>query len=75
MQAETFPPWALDELTARVKKGDLAWAREAADTLAPFWDRAAAQVKEKGFLTEGPAHGSPPRRAGPGGDAGAAVSA
>ena len=52
VQAETFPPWALDELTARVKKGDLAWAREAADTLAPFWDRAAAQVKEKGFLTE-----------------------
>ena len=52
VQAETFPRWALDELTARVKKGDLAWAREAAATLAPFWDRAAARVETKGFLTE-----------------------
>jgi hypothetical protein len=40
-RAETSPAWALDELAARVRAGDLAGARTAAATLAPFWNTAA----------------------------------
>jgi len=50
MRAEASPSFALDELTARTRSGDLAGGREAAASLVPFWDRAAAQVKAKGFF-------------------------
>ncbi|MGA2929497.1 MAG: 2OG-Fe(II) oxygenase, partial [Solirubrobacteraceae bacterium] len=51
VHAEASPPWALDELTARARNGDLASVLEAAATLAPFWDRAAPQVAAKDFFT------------------------
>ncbi len=37
-RAETSPAWALDELAAMASSGDVAGARAAAATLAPFWD-------------------------------------
>jgi hypothetical protein len=43
---------ALEQLTARTRQGDLIGARNAAATLAPFWDRVAAQVEAKGFFTK-----------------------
>jgi hypothetical protein len=52
VHAEASPSSALDELTARTRKGDLTGAREAAATLAPFWDRVAAGVQAKGFFTK-----------------------
>ncbi len=52
VQAEASPPWALDVLTTRARKGDLTGAREAAATLAPIWDRAAARMEAKGFFTK-----------------------
>jgi len=49
-RAETSPAWALDELAAMASSGDVPGAREAAATLAPFWDGAlrdqAAQQKQ-----------------------------
>ena len=39
-RAETSPAWALDELAAMASAGDVAGARAAAATLAPFWDGA-----------------------------------
>jgi hypothetical protein len=39
-RAETSPAWALDELAAMASAGDVAGARAAAVTLAPFWDNA-----------------------------------
>nr|MBA3748029.1 2OG-Fe(II) oxygenase [Solirubrobacterales bacterium] len=52
VRAEAAPSWALDELAARVRQGDLASAREAAGSLLPFWGRVAAQVQAKGFLAK-----------------------
>jgi hypothetical protein len=52
VRAEASPAWALDELTARIRSGDLIGARGAAATLAPFWGRVAAQVEKKGFFTQ-----------------------
>lgn len=39
-RAETSPAWALDELAAMASSGDVAGARAAAATLAPFWSDA-----------------------------------
>lgn len=50
VQAEAAPSFALDELAARARAGDLAGAREAAGAVAPFWHRVAARVEAKGFL-------------------------
>ncbi len=52
VQAEASPSWALDELTARTRKGEVIDSREAAATLTPFWDRAAARVEAKGFFAK-----------------------
>jgi hypothetical protein len=49
-RAEASPAWALDELGARVRAGDLAGARAAAATLAPFWDTAARAQGQAGFF-------------------------
>jgi hypothetical protein len=51
-RAEASPTWALDELGARVHAGDLAGARAAAATLAPFWDTAARAQGQAGFFGE-----------------------
>ncbi|MFD2468035.1 2OG-Fe(II) oxygenase [Amycolatopsis silviterrae] len=42
-RAEAGSQWALHELRARIESGDLAGARAAAESLAPFWHRTAAQ--------------------------------
>jgi hypothetical protein len=49
-RAEASPGWALDELGARVRAGDLVGARAAAATLAPFWDTAARAHEQVGFF-------------------------
>ncbi len=52
VRAEAFPTVALETLAARVRRRDLTGAREAAATLAPFWDKVAARVEHKGFFTK-----------------------
>jgi hypothetical protein len=52
VQAEADPSFALDEVAARARTGDVAAAREAAAGLAPFWDGVAARVQTKGFLAK-----------------------
>ncbi len=47
VRGQASPSSALEELSARAKKDDLAGAREAAATLAPFWQAAAARVEER----------------------------
>lgn len=49
-RAEASPAWALGELGARVRAGDLAGARAAAAALAPFWDTAARAQGQAGFF-------------------------
>jgi hypothetical protein len=58
VRAEASPSVALDELTARTRKGDLIGAREAAATLAPFWDRVAAHGGGERLLHQGVACGA-----------------
>lgn len=48
-RAEASPAWALDELRARVRAGDLAGAQASAATLAPFWDAVARVQDQAGF--------------------------
>ena len=43
-RAETSPGWALDEITAMATAGDEAAARDAAASLAPFWDGAVRRL-------------------------------
>jgi hypothetical protein len=43
-RAEAGSQWALHELQDRIESGDLAGARAAAESLAPFWRRTAAQA-------------------------------
>jgi predicted 2-oxoglutarate/Fe(II)-dependent dioxygenase YbiX len=55
-RAETSPAWALDELAAMAAAGGVSGAREAAATLAPFWDgalRSQAAQQEEGGKTLG----------------------
>jgi hypothetical protein len=52
VQAEADPSFALDEVAARARAGDLAGAREAAAAVAPFWDRVATRMEAKGFLAK-----------------------
>ena len=47
-RAETSPAWALDELAAMASAGDVAGARAAAATLAPFWDSAVRRGRTAG---------------------------
>jgi predicted 2-oxoglutarate/Fe(II)-dependent dioxygenase YbiX len=51
-RAETSAAWALDQIAAMASSADVAGARAAAATLAPFWDVAlrgqAAQQKQSG---------------------------
>jgi hypothetical protein len=41
-RAESSPAWALDKIAAMESAGDVPGARNAAATLAPFWDTALA---------------------------------
>lgn len=43
-RAEAGSQWALHELADRIESGDLAGARAAAESLAPFWRRTASQA-------------------------------
>ncbi|QIZ35851.1 2OG-Fe(II) oxygenase [Saccharopolyspora sp. ASAGF58] len=43
-RAEAGSQWALHELRDRIQAGDLAWARAAAESLAPFWNRTASRA-------------------------------
>jgi len=52
VRAEASPSWALDSLIARIRKGDVTGAQEAAATLAPFWDSAVSRVEVRGFFTK-----------------------
>ena len=52
VRAEASPRWALDELAARVRAGDVAGAREMAASLAPFWDRVVNHEEGRRFLTK-----------------------
>jgi hypothetical protein len=52
VRAEACPSRALDELTARARRGDVIGAQEAAAALAPFWGRVAARVDGRGFFTK-----------------------
>jgi hypothetical protein len=49
-RAEASPAWALDELGARVRAGELAGARAAAATLEPFWDTATRAQGQAEFF-------------------------
>jgi predicted 2-oxoglutarate/Fe(II)-dependent dioxygenase YbiX len=44
-RAETSPAWAMDELDARARSGDLEGARTAAGTLGSFWEQAARRAE------------------------------
>jgi len=50
LRAEASPSWALDELAARARDGDVSGARAAAGELAGFWDRVGAADQGKGIL-------------------------
>ena len=49
-RAEASPGWALDQLAARARAGELACARAAAAALGPFWDTAASAERRAGFF-------------------------
>jgi 2OG-Fe(II) oxygenase superfamily len=49
-RAEASPAWALDELGARVRAGELAGARAAAATLEPFWNTATRAQGQAEFF-------------------------
>ncbi len=48
-RAETSPAWAMDQLDARARSGDVAGARAAAGTLSSFWENAA-RAQESALL-------------------------
>lgn len=52
VRGQASPSWALQELSARAKKADLAGAREAAAALAPFWHAAAARVEGRALFAK-----------------------
>lgn len=52
VRAEASPEWALDTLAKQIRAHDIAGAREAAATLAPFWDRSAGAAQRGGVLTK-----------------------
>jgi hypothetical protein len=53
-RAETAPAWALDELAAMASSGEVAGARTAAASLAPFWNGTWTEhtAKAKGPVSE-----------------------
>ncbi|MGP3921081.1 2OG-Fe(II) oxygenase [Nonomuraea sp. 10N515B] len=49
-RAEASPEWALDELTAITRAGEIAEAREAARSLESFWHAAGRYADQTEFL-------------------------
>jgi hypothetical protein len=52
VRGQASPSSAIEELSARARTGDLASAREAAATLAPFWEGAAARVDARALFAK-----------------------
>ena len=52
VRAEASPSWALDDLIARIRRGESEGARGAAATLAPFWQRRVDLVQGRGLFTK-----------------------
>jgi len=52
VRAEGSSAWALDELWGRLRSGDLAEARDAAASVAPFWNVVAVGDHRSGVLTK-----------------------
>ncbi|HVM02407.1 MAG TPA: 2OG-Fe(II) oxygenase [Acidimicrobiales bacterium] len=52
VRAEASPSWAVDQLRARARAGDVAGAREMAATLEPFWGVVARDEQRRGFLAK-----------------------
>jgi hypothetical protein len=50
-RAEASPSWALTELRTRLDAGDLASARAAAQSVAPFWQAPGPQLLEPALHT------------------------
>jgi len=50
-RAEASPSWALAELKARIEAGDLADARAAAASVAPFWKAPGRELLEPALHT------------------------
>jgi hypothetical protein len=50
VRAEASPEWALDALAKQIQARDVAGAREAAATLASFWDSSAGVAQRGGVL-------------------------
>lgn len=50
-RAQASPVWALDELGAMIGAGDVTGARDAARSLAPFWDAAIRSGPHGELLT------------------------
>jgi hypothetical protein len=50
-RAEASPSWALAELRARLDAGDLAGARAAAESVAPFWKAPGPELLEPALHT------------------------
>ncbi|MDP9442748.1 MAG: hydantoinase B/oxoprolinase family protein [Actinomycetota bacterium] len=52
VRGEASPTWALDELSKRVRAGDVAEAQEMAATLAPFWNAVAGLEHRRDVLAK-----------------------
>ncbi|MGE5131445.1 MAG: 2OG-Fe(II) oxygenase [Gemmatimonadota bacterium] len=50
-RAEASPSWALTELAAQLDAGDLAGARAAAESVAPFWKTPGPELLEPALHT------------------------
>jgi hypothetical protein len=52
IRAEASPSWAMDTLTAQLRAGDLAGARQAVASLEPFWESVAGGTAAKGLFAK-----------------------
>lgn len=50
VRAEASPVWALKTLQQRIRAGELATAREMAESLLPLWDDVATRKERRGFF-------------------------
>ena len=50
VRAEASPTWALTTLKKRIRAGSVPEAQELAESLLPFWGRAAMREKRRGFF-------------------------
>lgn len=52
VRAEASPTWAIEELSTRVRAGDVAGAQEMVAALAPFWNTVAGHEQRRGILAK-----------------------